>query len=172
MLNIGSDNQPGWYPYLSLWYEWSIVASADLKKGRQLHFACDLSVSHEVAQPSCRYAQSYLWTSVTVNYRQVELNNSTSVKTKKTEAHDASKLVWKCLCRPRTHNEPMISQQLPAFCIAVAFRRLYNYQYWLDGHFLNFSPLLSRLMLTVVIWGFHNFTVWSTLHQQTFYYDP
>lgn len=41
----------------------------------------------------CRYAQSYLWTSVAVNYRQVQLNNNTSVKAKKMEAHDAGKLV-------------------------------------------------------------------------------
>lgn len=116
-----------------------------LEKGKAITFACDLSVGHEGARAMCRYAHSYSRTNVTVNYRWVQLNNNTSVKTKKAEAHDVGKLVWKCLSWPQSHNKPMISQWLPAFCIAVAFQRLYNYQYWLDRHFLN-SSLLSSVL--------------------------
>lgn len=48
----------------------------------------------------------------------------------------------------------MISQWLPAFCIAVAFQRLYNYQCWLGQHFLNSCLLLQRPVFTAVSWVF------------------
>ena len=54
------------------------------------------------------------------------------MKTKQADARDARKHVREYLYRLRTHKKPMISQLLPALCIAVAFQWLYNYQYWLD----------------------------------------
>lgn len=81
-------------------------------------------------------------------------NNNTSAKRKKAEAHDAGKRVWKSLSWPQSHNKPMISQWLPAFCIAVAFQRLYNYQCWLGQHFLNSCLLLQRPVFTAVSWVF------------------
>lgn len=60
---------------LSVICDKSLACGSEFNTCNEYHFAFDLSVNHEVAL-------SYLWTSVTVNYRQVELNNNASVKAK------------------------------------------------------------------------------------------
>lgn len=63
---------------------------------------------------------------------------NTSVKTKKAEASDVSELVFKC-----STNKPIGCQWLPAFCIAAAFQRSYDYRYWFYWCFLNFWSSLT-----------------------------